>query len=62
MFNLCLFINRCDRTRKSHAIALYLLEPNTCEYVLAIESPLLCALIETADDNGLVNEDIAVKP
>ena len=39
---------------KSHAISLYLIEPTTCEYLLAIESPWLCDFVSSVDDiNGL---------
>jgi endoplasmic reticulum lectin 1 len=45
------------------AVALYLLEPKTCEYILGVESPLICNILQQADDNGLVKipemEDIA---
>lgn len=37
------------------SVALYLLEPKTCEYVLGIESPLLCELMSTVDENGLLH-------
>jgi hypothetical protein len=43
---------RCIKN-KSHAISLYLLEPSTCEYLLAIESPWLCDLVQAVDVNGL---------
>uniref|UniRef100_T1JB26 Endoplasmic reticulum lectin 1 n=1 Tax=Strigamia maritima TaxID=126957 RepID=T1JB26_STRMM len=36
-----------------NAVALYLLEPKTCEYILVVESSILCSLIETIDQNGL---------
>jgi hypothetical protein len=45
------------------AVALYLLEPKTCEYILGVESPLICNILPQADDNGLVKlpemEDVA---
>lgn len=36
------------------AVSLYLLEPKYCEYVLGVESPLICEILHRADDNGLV--------
>lgn len=36
------------------AVALYLLEPKTCEYILGVESPLICRILSQADENGLV--------
>jgi endoplasmic reticulum lectin 1 len=45
------------------AVALYLLEPKTCEYILGVESPLICNILSQADDKGLVQvpeiEDVA---
>ena len=35
-------------------MSLYLLEPRTCEYVLGIESPLVCDIIHLADNDGLM--------
>lgn len=35
-------------------VSLYLLEPQPCEYVLGVEAPFLCPLIEAADNNGLI--------
>ena len=37
------------------AVALYLLEPKTCEYILGVESPLICKILANADENALVN-------
>ena len=36
---------------------LFLLEPKTCEYILGVESPLICEILEHADENGLVIEN-----
>ncbi|CAG2116286.1 unnamed protein product, partial [Medioppia subpectinata] len=60
----------CDMTGKSRSVevkmkcrnisghpdsvALYLLEPKTCEYILGIESPIICQLLSSADENGLL--------
>ncbi|CAG7830478.1 unnamed protein product [Allacma fusca] len=35
------------------AVALYLLEPKTCEYILGVESNLFCPILKTVDDHGL---------
>lgn len=40
-----------------NAVSLYLLEPQPCEYVLGVEAPFLCPLIEAADANGLIQLD-----
>ena len=41
-------------------MSLYLLEPRTCEYVLGIESPLVCDIIHLADDDGLMDFGVEV--
>lgn len=44
---------RCLKpSEKSHAISLYLIEPVTCEYLLAVESYWLCDYIEKYDINN----------
>lgn len=44
-----------------NAVSLYLLEPQPCEYVLGVEAPFLCPLIEAADSNGFIKlEDVTV--
>lgn len=35
-------------------VSLYLLEPKICQYILGIESPLICEILDFADDNGLI--------
>ena len=35
-------------------VSLYLMEPQTCQYILGVESPLICDIIQRADDDGLV--------
>lgn len=39
------------------SLSLYLLEPKTCSYVLGLESDLLCSILKTADENGLIKND-----
>ncbi|XP_066254403.1 endoplasmic reticulum lectin 1 isoform X1 [Euwallacea similis] len=36
------------------SVSLYLLEPKYCEYILGVESPLICQILDKVDDNGLV--------
>ncbi|XP_072760755.1 endoplasmic reticulum lectin 1 isoform X1 [Anoplolepis gracilipes] len=38
------------------SVSLFLLEPKTCEYILGVESPLICDILEYADENGLLSE------
>lgn len=42
----------------SGAVSLYLLEPKYCEYVLGVESPLICDILDKSDENGLVPAEI----
>lgn len=44
------------KTSSNHpnAVSMTLLEPSVCEYILVIESPILCSLIPQADENGLI--------
>ncbi|XP_030554758.1 endoplasmic reticulum lectin 1 [Drosophila novamexicana] len=39
------------------AVSMYLLEPKTCQYILVVESPIICDLMHYADDSGLVTPD-----
>lgn len=59
----------CDATKKPRAVevrlrckdvkghpdsvSLYLLEPRTCEYILGVESPIICNLLHNLDEHGL---------
>ncbi|KAJ8921460.1 hypothetical protein NQ315_003078 [Exocentrus adspersus] len=36
------------------AVSLYLLEPRYCEYILGVESPLICDILSRTDEDGLV--------
>lgn len=60
----------CDRTGKqrqtevilkcmenapsSSTVSLYLLEPKVCSYILGIESPLICNVLDKVDNDALV--------
>lgn len=35
-------------------VSLFLMEPKTCNYILGVESPIICEIIEKADDYGLI--------
>ncbi|XP_060821461.1 endoplasmic reticulum lectin 1 isoform X1 [Bombus pascuorum] len=50
-----------SHTASPSSVSLFLVEPKTCEYVLGVESPLICDILEYADENGLVNEKLNVK-
>lgn len=36
------------------AVSLYLVEPRFCEYILGVESPLICDILARVDENGLI--------
>lgn len=44
---------KCVDNPSPSAIAIYLLEPKTCEYTLGVESSVLCPLLQGSDDYGL---------
>lgn len=43
-----------ENTSNPNAVSLYLLEPRFCEYILGVESPLICDILARADETGLV--------
>lgn len=43
-----------DGSNSPTAVSLYLMEPQTCQYVLGVESPLICDILEKADEYGLM--------
>lgn len=45
-----------ENTPNLNAVSLYLLEPRSCEYVLGVESPLICDILSRADENGLIEK------
>jgi len=40
---------KCKQAESPSTVSLYLLEPKVCEYVLGVESPLVCDLLPHAD-------------
>uniref|UniRef100_A0A6M2DQP2 Endoplasmic reticulum lectin 1 n=1 Tax=Xenopsylla cheopis TaxID=163159 RepID=A0A6M2DQP2_XENCH len=42
-----------ENSSSPSAVSLYLLEPKTCEYIVGVESPLICNILQKADENGL---------
>lgn len=50
---------KCVHNKNSPgAVSLYLLEPRTCQYILGVESNLICRLLQQVDADGLpTNED-----
>ncbi|KAJ8309266.1 hypothetical protein KUTeg_014140 [Tegillarca granosa] len=45
-----------QNVNQPHAVSIYLIEPKTCEYILGVESPILCSVIDKADKNGLIKD------
>ncbi|XP_031435171.1 endoplasmic reticulum lectin 1 isoform X2 [Clupea harengus] len=46
---------KCKESESPHAVTVYMLEPNTCQYILGVESPVICKILDTADENGLLS-------
>ncbi|CAG5124638.1 unnamed protein product, partial [Candidula unifasciata] len=44
-----------ENLRNPHALVLVLEEPESCQYVLTVESTLFCPILKHADDDGLFN-------
>jgi len=45
---------KCKQSQSLSAVTLYLLEPKTCEYILGVESPLICDILNRADEHGIM--------
>jgi hypothetical protein len=46
---------KCLENAPSRAtVSLYLLEPKVCSYILGVESPLICDILDKVNDDGLV--------
>lgn len=50
-----------ENTPNLNAVSLYLLEPKYCEYILGVESPLICDILAHADEHGLVEQYETIK-
>ncbi|XP_064806287.1 endoplasmic reticulum lectin 1-like isoform X2 [Oncorhynchus masou masou] len=46
---------KCKESESPHAVTVYMLEPQTCQYVLGVESPVICQILDTADEKGLLS-------
>lgn len=46
---------KCKESESPHAVTLYMLEPQTCQYILGVESPVICKILDTADETGLLS-------
>lgn len=45
-----------EKKNQPHSVSIYLMEPKSCEYVLGIESPLLCNVLDRADTQGIIKD------
>lgn len=44
-----------ENSQSPSKVSLYLLEPQTCQYILGVESPLICDILAKADaETGLI--------
>ncbi|XP_008320064.1 endoplasmic reticulum lectin 1 isoform X2 [Cynoglossus semilaevis] len=46
---------KCKESESPHAVTVYMLEPQTCQYILGVESPVICSILDTADEHGLLS-------
>lgn len=46
-----------ENSASPSTVSLYLLEPQTCHYILGVESPLICDILNKANDDGLVPKE-----
>lgn len=44
---------KCKESTHLQEVALSLTEPSACEYILRVESPIICPLLEKVDEHGL---------
>ncbi|XP_054261897.1 endoplasmic reticulum lectin 1-like isoform X1 [Macrosteles quadrilineatus] len=47
---------KCVENSSPGAVSLYLIEPHTCQYILGVESPLVCQMLANVDEYGLQHE------
>ncbi|XP_033859433.1 endoplasmic reticulum lectin 1-like [Acipenser ruthenus] len=49
---------KCRESESPHAVTIYMLEPQACQYILGVESPVICKILDTADENGMLSVPI----
>jgi endoplasmic reticulum lectin 1 len=42
-----------ENAASASQVSLYLLEPKTCNYILGVESPLICNILDKVNNDGL---------
>lgn len=45
-----------ENNASPHSVSIYLIEPKTCEYIMGIESPLFCSILDRADEYGIIKD------
>merc|ERR1712141_133292 len=51
---------KCKQSQSLSAVTLYLLEPKTCEYILGVESPLICDILNRASPHYLFSDQFSL--
>uniref|UniRef100_A0A0B8RYX7 Endoplasmic reticulum lectin n=1 Tax=Philothamnus irregularis TaxID=1899461 RepID=A0A0B8RYX7_9SAUR len=46
---------KCKESDSPHAVTIYMVEPHSCQYILGVESPVICKILDTADEYGLLS-------
>ncbi|XP_061141338.1 endoplasmic reticulum lectin 1 isoform X1 [Syngnathus typhle] len=46
---------KCKESESPHAVTVYMLEPQTCQYVLGVESSVICGVLDSADEHGILS-------
>ncbi|XP_019726125.1 endoplasmic reticulum lectin 1 [Hippocampus comes] len=46
---------KCKESESPHAVTVYMLEPQTCQYILGVESSVICSILDSADEHGLLS-------
>ncbi|XP_041469364.1 endoplasmic reticulum lectin 1-like isoform X2 [Lytechinus variegatus] len=49
---------KCKESLGQHAVTIYLVEPYTCDYILGVEASIICPLLDSADEYGLLHTDV----
>ncbi|XP_038072354.1 endoplasmic reticulum lectin 1-like isoform X2 [Patiria miniata] len=52
---------KCKADMQATAVTIYLSEPRDCEYVLGVDSPIICSLLETADEYGILHPSTSME-
>ncbi|XP_022090588.1 endoplasmic reticulum lectin 1-like [Acanthaster planci] len=53
---------KCKEDMQATSVTIYLSEPRDCEYVLGVDSPIICTLLDTADKYGILHPSPSIAP